>query len=241
MKYLVCNLKATKIKDDIISYEKELQKIKTNPEVTLIVCPSTLFLYLFQGENYKLGTQDISRYNLGPHTGENTAEQLASLNVKYALVGHSERRKLFKEEENVIIDKIKKSYHNHIKPICFIGEKSTETNTTNDILEKQLTSIINEVPDYKREKMIIVYEPIWAIGSGDTPSNDDISSRAKIIKQVIKDKYNISLPVLYGGSVNELNINDLCEIKELDGFVIGESSQDIAELSRIYDKLSKNL
>lgn len=241
MKYLVCNLKANKIYEELIEYEKELKKLNINNEIELIVCPSTLFLYMFKNDTYKLGTQDISMYNMGPHTGENTAEQLSSLGVKYALIGHSERRKLFKEEENIIIEKIKKAYHNHIKPIYFIGETEEEKNNnkTELALEKQIINILNEVPDYKREKMIIVYEPIWAIGSGVLPKNKDIIERINWIKETIRRNYGLNLPVLYGGSVDKKNIEELCDIEILDGFVIGESSKNITELTEIY-KTIKN-
>lgn len=239
MKYLVCNLKANKIYDEIIEYEKELKKISINNEIELIVCPSTLFLYMFKSDNYKLGTQDISMYNIGPHTGENTAEQLSSLGVKYALIGHSERRKLFKEEENIIIEKIKKAYHSHIKPIYFVGETEEEKKKelAETILEKQIINILNEVPDYKREKMIIVYEPIWAIGSGILPKNEEIIERIEWIKIIIKKNYNLNLPVLYGGSIDQNNISELCYIENLDGFVIGESSKNIEELTKIYNTI----
>ena len=93
-----------------MDYERDLLQIPLKSNIELIICPSTPFLYIFQNDSYKLGSQDISRYESGPHTGENTGEQLASLNIEYALVGHSERRKLFKEEEKTIIEKIKKGY-----------------------------------------------------------------------------------------------------------------------------------
>ena len=85
-------------------------------------------MYLFQSDVYRLGSQDISKYDNGAHTGENTTEQLASLNVKYELVDRSKRRKLFKEEQT-IISKIKKAYHSHIKPIYFVGETIEQKNT----------------------------------------------------------------------------------------------------------------
>lgn len=238
MKYLVCNLKATKTKDEIISYEKQLINLKVNTKVELIICPSTLFLSFFKNRAYKLGAQDISRYNIGPYTGENTAEQLSSLNVKYALIGHSERRNLFDNEE-VIIEKIKKAYHSHIKPIYFIGETLEQKNITNIVLENQITRILNQVPDLKREKIIIVYEPIWAIGTGLIPTNEEITKRVESIKTIIKNKYNLSLPILYGGSVNEKNIDKLINIELLDGFVLGESSRNFDELSKIYEKIEK--
>lgn len=238
-KYLVCNLKANQTKEEATKYENELAQISFKDNIELIVCPSTPFLYLFQNDNYKLGSQDISRYDNGPHTGENTAEQLSSLNVKYALIGHSDRRKLFKEEEKTIIEKIKKAYHSKIKPIYFIGEtfdeKKYELTTT--VLKKQISHIIDEVPDYKREKVIIVYEPIWAIGTGTTHSKEEISNSIQIIKEILLEKYNLDNPVLYGGSVNKENINDLLEIPDLDGYVLGESSKNINDLIKIYNKI----
>ncbi len=242
MKYLVCNLKANKLKEDLNLYEKKLKNIIVDSNLELIICPPTPFLYIFQSNNYKLGSQDVSKFGMGSHTGENTAEQLSSLNVKYALVGHSERRGPFKEEESTIIEKIKKAYHSHIHPIYFIGEDrlEKENKETNKILEKQISHIINEVPDYKREKMIIVYEPVWAIGTGEIPTISDISNRVEFIKKIITEYYDLALPVLYGGSVNENNIEELVTVDVLDGFVLGESSQEIKNIQTIYNKIQKN-
>ena len=241
MKYLVCNLKANKTKDELKSYEKEISKILTIPTIELIICPSLPFLYLFQSPNYSLGSQDVSMFEEGSYTGETTANQLQSINVKYALVGHSERRKLLLENNKMIISKIKKSYHSHIKPIYFIGETEKDKLKVNKRLKKQLLTIIDEVPDYKRTKMIIVYEPRWAIGTGIIPSNEEITIRIKEIKSIIKEKYNLELPVLYGGSVNEDNIDELVKIDELDGFVLGESSKESSEVEYIYQKIQKNI
>lgn len=241
MKYLVCNLKANKTKDELKSYEKEISKILTIPTIELIICPSLPFLYLFQSPSYSLGSQDVSMFEEGSYTGETTANQLQSINVKYALVGHSERRKLLLENNKMIISKIKKSYHSHIKPIYFIGETEKDKLKINKRLKKQLLTIIDEVPDYKRTKMIIVYEPRWAIGTGIIPSNEEITIRIKEIKSIIKEKYNLELPVLYGGSVNEDNIDELVKIDELDGFVLGESSKKSSEVEYIYQKIQKNI
>lgn len=242
MKYLICNLKAHKTKEELINYEQEIRNIANNSNVEFIVCPPTPFLYLFQNENYKLGSQDVSKYDFGSYTGETVAEQLSSLNVKYALIGHSERRSFFSEDEKTIIEKIKKSYHAHIKPIYFIGEnqEEKEREETNKVLERQISHIINEVPDYKREKLIIVYEPVWAIGTGLVPTMSDIASRIKFIKKIINEYYNLTLPVLYGGSVNENNIDNLKTVDVLDGVVLGESSLETENILNIYKKIQKN-
>ena len=237
-KYLVCNLKAFKNKEENLNYEINLNQIKINSNIELIICPSTPFLYIYQNYYYKLGSQDISKYEKGAHTGENTAEQLASLNVKYALIGHSARRKLIKEEESTIIEKIKKAYHNDIKPIYFVGETEDQKKykVTKSVLEKQLIHIIDEVPGYKREKIIIVYEPIWAIGSGITPTAKEIMESIKYIKDIVSDNYNLNLSILYGGSVNETNIEELIKIECIDGFVLGESTKNIETLIEICNK-----
>lgn len=239
-KYLVCNLKANKTKEEMINYEQELcSEYFNNSQIELIICPSASFLYLFQSEKYKLGSQDISKYSQGSYTGEITGEQLSSLNVKYALIGHSERRKLFKENNQTIIEKIKNSYHNNIKPIYFIGETEEQRRygITKNVLEKEISNIIDLIPDYKREKIIIVYEPIWAIGSGMIPTKEEIEGIIITIKDVLNKKYQLNLPILYGGSVNEENIDILNKIEALDGFVLGEKSKKISELLKIYKNL----
>lgn len=243
MKYLICNLKANKTKDEMIDYEKELSSIKVSSDIELVICPSTPFLWLFQNENYKIGSQDISKFDSGSYTGEITAEQLSSLNVQYALIGHSERRTYLYEDESTIIEKIKKSYHNHIQPIYFIGETKEEkiASLTKEVLENKITHIMNEVPEYKREKMLIVYEPIWAIGTGETPSIKDISKSIFYIKEIIKKKYNLTLPVLYGGSVNDNNIIELSSLKEIDGLVLGESAKNSQSIKEIYNIYQKNI
>ena len=239
IKYLVCNLKANKLKDEMIEYERKLKSIKLKENIKLIICPSFIYLYMFQNEIYYLGAQDVSEYTEGAHTGEITASQLESMGVKYALVGHSERRETFREEEKTITNKIKKSYHSHIRPIYFIGETAEEKqkNQTKGVLKKQLRNIIDGVPDYKREKLIIVYEPLWSIGNGNIPKNEEIIKRVRYIKDFIKESYKIKIPVLYGGSVSTTNIEELLKIKNIDGFVIGGSSHNIKELKDIYNRI----
>lgn len=243
MKYLICNLKANKNKDEMIKYERELSCKQFSSNIELIVCPSTPFLFIFQDSKFTLGSQDVSKFNEGPYTGEVTAYQLSSLNVKYVLVGHSERRKYLRENEADIVEKIKKSYHSHIHPIYFIGETLAEkqSNQTAQILEKQLSLVINEVPIYKRSKMLIVYEPVWAIGTSLIPNEEDIRYIITFIKNFLKAKYDITIPVLYGGSVNKNNIEELSSIKELDGLIVGESSKDAQQIIEIYNSYQKNI
>lgn len=243
MKYLICNLKANKTKEELIEYERELSSIILSPDIELVICPSTPFLFLFQNNKYKLGVQDVSKCNNGSYTGEITAEQLSSMNAYYAIVGHSERRQNFNDDNLSITQKIKNAYHHSINPIYFIGETEKEKQDfkTYKKLEEELTCVLNELPEYKREKMLIVYEPIWAIGTGEIPDYNEITEIIIFIKKIIKTYYNLELPVLYGGSVNENNIDILSSIKELDGLVLGESAQSSQSVKNIYNKLRKNI
>ncbi len=241
IKYIICNLKANKLKEEMMKYERDLKTLPLYDNLEIVICPSAPFLYLFNKENYSLGAQDISEYEEGAYTGEITGKQLHSMNTKYALIGHSERREIIKESEATITSKIKRAYHNHIRPIYFIGETKNEqeNNSTELVLSNQLIRVIDEVPDYKREKMIIVYEPIWAIGTGISPTTEVISRNIKQIKNILKIKYNLEIPVLYGGSVNTVNIEDISNIGVLDGIVLGESCKDYDDLLKIIKIVKK--
>lgn len=243
MKYLICNLKANKTKEELIQYERELSSITRSSSIELVICPSTPFFYLFNHNNYTLGSQDVSKFSFGPYTGESTASQLESLGVKYTLIGHSERRTYLLEDETTIIEKIKKTCDTSIRPIYFIGEskEQKDKNQTFQVLDQQISRILNEVPEHKRKNIFIVYEPIWSIGTGKRLNNDEITMITLFIKNLIKNYYNIELPILYGGSVNETNIDELSSIKEIDGLILGESSKNISCVKEIYNKYQKNI
>ena len=242
-KYLVCNLKSNKSKTEMLTYSNQMGFIKCNPSLELVICPSALYIYMFKKNSYKIGAQDVSCYEEGSHTGEISASQLNSMNVRYALVGHSEIRNIFKDTEEVISEKIKKCYHSHIHPIYFVGEteEDKKSNMDKNIIYSQLTNIIDKVPDYKREKMIIVYEPVWSIGTGKQPTISIIKERIKYIKKLLKSRYKIEIPVLYGGSVNIDNIKQLAKIEMIDGFVLGESSKESQEVKEIYEEYLKRI
>jgi len=243
MKYLVCNLKANKNKDEMLKFVRELSSINLSPNLELIICPSTPFLYLFRDSEYSLGSQDISMFSEDSYTGEITGSQLASLNVKYALIGHSERRQHLKEDDLTIIEKIKKSYHSQIKPIYFIGETSKEKNNneTTLVIKQQITGVIDKLPLHKRTNMLIAYEPVWAIGGEEIPSYEDILDIIKFIKTFIHDTYGLNIPVLYGGSINLKNINNLSSLPIIDGFALGESAKNPESIQNIYNIIKKNI
>ncbi|MDD6224019.1 MAG: triose-phosphate isomerase, partial [bacterium] len=216
-----------------LDYEKQLAQIETKQK--LIICPSFPYLDNFRSKNYELGSQNVSSVEGGALTGEVSAEQLKSLNVKYTIVGHYERRKFLKETKAEICDKIKLLQKNDIIPILCIGEESNQFPEFLAYLKEELSVILKDIS--MDSEMIIAYEPAWAIGTGMTPTTLEIKEVVTNIKHFIKEYYKKEVKVVYGGSVNIENIKDFKEITELDGFLLGGTSLNISNLKEIIREL----
>lgn len=223
MKYLVCNFKNKLLKDDILKYNKSLVDIET--KVKLVLCPPSIYLDMFDKSGYELGVQDISSFMDKTITGEIEATQVKSMGTKYVIVGHSERR-IYRHEINIdFINKINNAVENGLNVIYCIGEtlNEKENGRTYEVLEKQISEVLNNV---EIKNIMIAYEPVWAIGTGKVPEADEIKENIKFINDIIMEKYEEKLDILYGGSVNDTNIGELCTIKGLNGFLVGGASLD---------------
>lgn len=237
MKYLVCNLKENKNAIEMQKYNQDLKELDYKDDLKLILCPSMPFLNTLTYSKIELGSQDVSKYNGGAYTGEVSAEQLSSIGVKYVLIGHSERKKYFNENEKDFLTKIKNCLEQNLSVIYFIGEISKETKQENiyNKINSQLQYLFNNISSKYYKKIIIAYEPSWSIGTGSIP---EITNLEKILK-FIKEKINFytlnNLPLLYGGGVNQNNLEELFALSALDGFVIGECSLDVNSLKKIYN------
>lgn len=213
-------------KDEI---EKYKEKIEENTYPDLVICPQDIYLGIMKSDSYKLGAQNVSEYDEGAYTGENSAEALKSLGTEYVIVGHSERRQKFKETNEQINNKIKIALKNKLVPILCIGESLQEKNIRNDIIKYQLDECLKGV----NQQVIIAYEPIWAIGTGIIPTKQEIEETITYIKEINDSE------VLYGGSVDENNIETLCSIQNIDGLLIGTASLDPNKLLRILSKIKQ--
>jgi triose-phosphate isomerase len=223
MKYLVCNFKNKLLKDDILKYNKSLVDIET--KVKLVLCPPSIYLDMFDKSGYELGVQDISSFMDKTITGEIEATQVKSMGAKYVIVGHSERR-IYRHEINIdFINKINNAVENGLNVIYCIGEtlNEKENGRTYEVLEKQISEVLNNV---EIKNIMIAYEPVWAIGTGKVPEVNEIKENIKFINDIIMENYEEKLDILYGGSVNDTNIGELCTIKGLNGFLVGGASLD---------------
>lgn len=220
MKLIVGNFKMNLLNDDIKEY---IDEIKKNNFTNVVYCPSNIYLQQFINNNLVVGVQDLSAFESGSYTGDVSASQLKSIGVKYAIIGHSERRKYYQEQE-FLLYKLKNAIKEDIIPIYCIGETNDEynNNLTLEVLKKEIDFLFSN--GLYLNNLIIAYEPIWAIGTGLIPSNDEIKNVVDYIKDYISNKYNVNIKVLYGGSVNNKNIRKLEEIKNIDGYLVGGCS-----------------
>lgn len=236
MKYLVCNFKNKLLKDDILKYNRNLGEIET--KVKLVLCPPSIYLSLFDKNGYDLGAQDISSFMDRTITGEIEASQIKSLGATYVIVGHSERR-IYKHEINIdFINKINNALENNLNVIYCVGEtlRDKENGSTFEILEKQISEVLNNV---EIKSIMIAYEPVWAIGTGNVPSIKEIKENIEFISDLLYEKYECKLDILYGGSVNDENIGELCSIKGLSGFLVGGASLDVNKVKGMILEIEK--
>ena len=205
--------------------------IRSDQEV--IICPSNIYIPYFTGKyNFSLGSQNISPLEI---TGETTGKMLKSYNIKYALVGHNERKNNLHETNKEINNKIKEAQKYNITPIAILGETFYEQQLkkSGEVITKTLKEYLKDTND----NIIIGYEPNYTFKEKQIPTKDHIEEIVKLIKQITKRKYNKEIKVLYGGNVSKENIKTLEQIKNLDGYLVGRKAINIKDIKEIFDEM----
>ena len=199
--------------------QKKPNDIIICPPFTLLASAKALLPYYI-----KIGAQNCSEEDNGAFTGEISASMLRESHVSYVIIGHSERRALYRETDEVILKKVESVIKNELTPIVCIGETLSEkkANKTLEVLEKQIDASITRVNTHTR--LIVAYEPIWAIGTGLTPNEDEIWETHHHIKEKLSQYFNTEIPVLYGGSANAENCSKIISIENVDGLLVGGAS-----------------
>ena len=214
MKFIVANWKMNGSKEEKESMLKSLKGLKTKNKVVLCL-PFTLLC----GENHgiTIGAQNVSNHDNGAYTGDISAKMLKEMGAQYVIVGHSERRLYHNETNEQIKEKATMAIKNGIIPIVCVGETMEEKNAghTISVIKKML---LESIPD--NGEFIVAYEPRWAIGSGLTPTTNEIVTAVK----AVFDSLNTPMPILYGGSVTLDNARDIISIPYVDGLLIGGAS-----------------
>ena len=215
-----------------------INKLNKINNTDVIICPPfTGLTSLIRSDYYDLGAQNCFFQNSGAFTGEISVEMLIDCNVKYVILGHSERRTIFGENDEFIRDKVSKVIDSNIIPILCIGETIEQLNEglAKETIYKQLKVGLSKVDSLKN--IVIAYEPVWAIGTGLTASIEKVEEIHAYIRGLLTeffDEDGSSLtPILYGGSVNSDNAKELINVKSVNGFLIGGASLNVEKFTDI--------
>ena len=202
-------------------------------DVMVIIAPPSIYLDSFSGAtNIYISSQDVSENENGAYTGEFSSQMLSSLDIKYSIVGHSERRQYHNESDDLIFQKTKMLIQENISPLFCCGESFNERESKNhyNIVKSQLHNILNNLNASDFEKIIIAYEPVWAIGTGLTADSSDAQNMHSFIRGLVKESFGNkiadNLSILYGGSCKPSNSKELFSMEDIDGGLIGGASLD---------------
>lgn len=208
--------------------------LKNNTNATVVVCPPAVFLELATDQatdsELKVGAQNISNFESGAYTGEISAKMLASMEVDYTLIGHSERRKYFNESHAMLAEKVNMALKHGVGPIFCCGEVLPEREAGNhfDVVKAQLDESLFHLNSADFGNVIVAYEPVWAIGTGVTASPEQAQEMHAFIRGLITEKYGSeaaeNTSILYGGSCNAANAKELFSNVDVDGGLIGGAS-----------------
>ncbi|NMP33390.1 triose-phosphate isomerase [Thalassotalea sp. M1531] len=215
-------------------------------DVSVVVCPSAPFLAALTdalehekaSEHISVGAQNVSEFEQGAYTGEISTSMLQACKVQYVILGHSERRSIFKETSTQVAHKVKTALDAGLVPILCIGESEAQRTAeqTETVLAAQLQPVIDEVGIERFSHIVIAYEPVWAIGTGKTASPDMAQATHQFIRKFLADidkDIAAKTPVLYGGSVNAKNCEALFSQTDIDGGLIGGASLKVDEFKVI--------
>lgn len=220
------------------------------PPCKVIVCPPYPYLDrandIFIG-HASVGAQNISEFENGPYTGEISGRILNSIGVHYTIVGHSERREFFNETNEQVGRKADMAIRENIKAIICCGEKIEHRNadTQNEIVKAQLDAALKNISKENMLRQIIAYEPVWAIGTGETASPGQAQEMHEFIrKEILEPRFDKEVAnrvrILYGGSVNAGNADDLFSKPDIDGGLIGGASLKLQDFTSIIHAAVRN-
>ncbi|MCR5787667.1 MAG: triose-phosphate isomerase [Bacilli bacterium] len=223
MKILMLNQKTGMFYKDIETYVSNLKIYRKN----FTIFPSSIYASKFVDAGYSTGLQNIAEKDEKNQTGEITARQASEAGINFVIIGHSERRINQKEGSKVLINKFNEAIKNDLDIVYCVGESLVEykLKDTDRIILKELNDILSEVKIPDSTNLYIAYEPIWAIGTGLTPTEFEIKNVSNTIINYLTNN-NIKAKILYGGSVNDKNIEELSKIDNIDGFLVGGASND---------------
>jgi triosephosphate isomerase (TIM) len=228
--------------------ESLIKKVKQIDDVDIVIFPPYTAIpesTLLKVTNIKLGAQNMYYKEKGAFTGEISPLFLKDLGVEYVILGHSERRNIFGESDEMVNKKLKKALSIELKPIVCIGEHLEErkARNTKKIIKNQIDGSFKDISKEQILKTIIAYEPIWAIGTGETATPEQAIEVHKFIRKTLRDKYDDevgdSIRIQYGGSIKPHNAEVLFSQEDIDGGLVGGASLEAESFAQIIKAAEK--
>ena len=227
------NWKMHKTIAEALEFVNEVKDRVNNDKVEAVICaPFTLLIDLKQatkGTNIKIGAQNMHFEEKGAFTGEISPLMLKELDMDYVVIGHSERRQYFNETDETVNKKVLKALEVGIDPILCVGEtlEEREAGNTKDVCKVQVEKALENVSKEDLAKVVIAYEPVWAIGTGKTATSEDANDVIAYIREVVANLYGElanEVRIQYGGSVKPSNVAEIMNQSDIDGALVGGAS-----------------
>ena len=249
-KIIAGNWKMNKTVAESIELVEELQRLHADQTaVDVVVCPPYTSLKsvsdILSNTQIHVGSQNISAEDSGAYTGEISHEMLKELYVRYAIIGHSERREYFQESDDLINRKVLKALEKKLKPILCVGEslEQRESGITEEVVEKQIRLGLRDINPDMYSDVVIAYEPVWAIGTGKTATAQQAQDVHYFIRCLIKEMVGLDasnvVRIQYGGSMKPSNAEELLSQADIDGGLIGGASLDAVSFGSLIDSASR--
>lgn len=242
------NWKMNNTVEQAVKLIEELKPLVADANSEVVVCPPTIcldaVLKAVEGSNIQVGAQNMHFEESGAFTGETAPAMLEEMGIKYVILGHSERRQYFGENDADLNKKMKKAFEHNLTPILCIGEtlEEREANITEEVLGRQIKLDLAGLTKEQVEKTVIAYEPIWAIGTGKTATSEQAEETIAFVRKTVGDMFGAEVSeetrIQYGGSVKASTIKEQMAKPNIDGGLIGGASLKAEEFAAIvnFDK-----
>lgn len=242
-KVIAGNWKMNKLPNETIEFIENLGKLVNDVEHEIVLCVPYIDLFYglltSQDTKIKIGAQNMHWKENGAYTGEVSPKMLKSIGVEYVIIGHSERRQYYNENDEDVAKKVKAAFDNDLKPIVCVGEtlEERENGTAKNIITKQTSEALKLLTPEEIKRVIIAYEPIWAIGTGKSATSEDANNSIIDIRTKIKELYGAEVSeeviIQYGGSVKPETAKELFNMSDIDGALIGGASLNVDDFIKI--------
>ena len=243
--FIAGNWKMFKTKAEAIAFAEEFRELYKDTDVQTAICaPFTNLEALkeaFAGTEIKVGAQNVHFADEGAFTGEISVSMLEEIGVDFCIVGHSERRQYFGETDETVNKKLKKLFEGPIRPILCVGESLEERDADKafDVVGGQIKADLDGIDAADGKKLVIAYEPIWAIGTGRTATPDQAEEMCAFIRKTLIELYGEEVSdeviIQYGGSVKPANATEIMNMDEIDGALVGGASLKPKDFMEIID------